>query len=105
MKYRDFSDKVRILQNSKNVEQADSESVKLGVSEDFSVATKKDREFLKTCVASSKQHLGDKMDYGFIKYKTLVIKDCGGYYHNFHVDHIRSSPGTWLRKLEKVDYS
>ena len=105
MKYRDFSDKVRILQNSKNVEQADSESVKLGVSEDFSVATKKDREFLKKCVVSSKQHLGDKMDYGFIKYKTLVIKDCGGYYHNFHVDHIRSSPGTWLRKLEKVDYS
>ena len=71
---------MRILQNSKNVVKTDFESVKPGVSEDFSLATKRDREFLKTCVVSSKEHLGGKMDYGFIKYKTLVIKDCEGSY-------------------------
>ena len=69
VKYREFSDKVNILKNSKNIKQLESEPVKPGVSEDFSLATKRDREFLKTCIASAKQHLGDKIDYGFIKYK------------------------------------
>ena len=105
VKYRDFSDKVSILQNSKSVQKLDTEPVKPGISEDFSLATKRDREFLKTCIASAKEHLGEKMDYGFIKYKSLVIKDCRGSYHNIHVNNIRSNPGAWLKHVERVEYS
>ena len=105
VKYREFSDKVKILKSSKNITQLESEPVKPGVSEDFSLATKRDREFLKTCIVSAKNHLGDKMDYGFIKYKSLVIKDCRGNYHNIHVNNIRANPGAWLKHVERVEYS
>ena len=105
VKYREYSDKVNILQNSKSVEKLVTEPVKPGISEDFSLATKRDREFLKTCIASAKQHLGEKMNYGFLKYKSLVIKDCTGEYHSFHVNVIRSNPGSWLKRVERVEYS
>ena len=105
VKYREYADKMRILKNSKKVEKLVSDPVKPGISEDFSVATKRDREFLKTCIVSAKEHLGDIMDYGFIKYRSLVIKDCLGNYHNFHVNTIRSNSGAWLKKLERIEYS
>ena len=94
-----------ILRNSKSVQKLDTEPVKPGISEEISLATKRDREFLKTCIASAKEHLGEKMDYGFIKYKSLVIKDCRGSYHNIHVNNIRSNPGAWLKHVERVEYS
>ena len=75
----------------------DGNVAKLGISEDFSAATKSDREFLKNNLDVAKGRLGKEVfDYGFLKYKTLVIKDTSGTFHNYYVNKVRSNPTCWL---------
>ena len=73
VKYREYSEKMKILHNRKNLK-----GKKMGISEDFSAATVKDREFLSNTLLAAEEEMADKLEYGFIKYKSLVIKDCSG---------------------------
>ena len=77
----------------------------MGISEDFSAATTKDREFLSNILLAAEEELDGKFEYGFIKYKSLVIKDCSGTYHRFTADYVRANPDCLKKRLEGVQHS
>ena len=67
--------------------------------EDFSANTNSQRDFLQDCIKDAKANLGEKMNGGFLRYKTLIIKSDRGTFHRFSANYIDENPRDWWRKV------
>lgn len=96
VKFREFSDKQKILFNAKTLKGM----LPLAISEDFSANTNKDRAYLRACLKAAKGQLGDDVvTAASIRYKTIHIKDNGNKNHMFSLSYVNKYPGTWWKMV------
>ena len=61
------------------------------------------REFLQDCIRTAKAGLGDDMEAGFLRYKTLIIKDANGRFNRFSASYISQNPHNWWMRVRNAD--
>ena len=94
VKFREFSDKMKVFMSKKHLKNSP-----YVVTEDFSANTNSQREFLQDCINEAKTNLGDTMDAGFLRYKTLIIKSNDGSINRFSATYIDAHPYDWWKKV------
>ena len=94
VKFREYSDKMDVFTNKTHLK-----NTPFVVLEDFSANTNSQRDFLQDSIKDAKANLGEKMNAGFLRYKTLIIKSDRGTFHRFSGNYIDENPRNWWRKV------
>ena len=98
VKFREFNERMDVFMSKKKLK-----GTPYAVTEDFSTNTNNEREFLEGCIKTAKAELGPDMEAGFLRYKTLIIKDNKGRFNRFSANYINRNPQNWWMKVLNVN--
>ena len=98
VKFREFNERMDVFMSKKKLK-----GTPYAVTEDFSTNTNNEREFLEDCIKTAKLGLKGDMEAGFLRYKTLIIKDSRGKLNRFSANYINQHPQDWWMRARVIN--